>query len=673
MNKRVLSNISFNFVINIITYVFSFLTLMYITRVLQPETYGETSFAASFSGFFVLLANLGMPIYAIRACAKSRDSRKNLSRLFNELWSISVVLSVMSFVLYGLTLIFVSKIQASRAALGIWGTAIIFQMFNCEWLFKGLEKFKVIAVSEFICKGVSLGLILLLIHSKEQVLLYSFLIILMTYGSSIICFLMIHNYVDLSFRIRINSAHFKPLLVFFMMTCAVTVYSNLDLTMLGFMRTNYDAGLYSIAAKGKSVLAMTGGLVWTAVLPYATNLWNNGDRESFKYLTEKSIIGVCTTQFFVMVLCMIFAKWIILLVGGEAYLAAVTAFRILLFSLIPIGASNILGGQVLIPAGKETRVFQAEIAGAIFNFFANLILIPHFSINGAAITTVISEIIVLVVCGYYVRKDLNMVYSLGLIVRGLKWVIRVVKRPFIKLNSCMRGDILPYYCPCCDTYLNEFIGLDYSRRTDLYNPDRYMKTDQKVICPVCSSLPRHRILVSYFEKHMEIVRNKSILHFAPEKSVSSWIHRNNIVAISADLKNSADLSIDVMDTGLRDASFDVIIINHVIEHVADFRKALKELYRVVKPGGSVFISFPVDMNLETVYEDENITSGYKRMKHFGQFDHHRVFGRDSVTILVDFGFEAEEIKGEEYDDRIKPVVGPADYDYNVVWKLEKKG
>lgn len=89
-------------------------------------------------------------------------------------------------------------------------------------------------------------------------------------------------------------------------------------------------------------------------------------------------------------------------------MSAVPAFRTLLLCLVPVGASNILGGQVLIPAGKEMRLLTAEAAGVVFNFVANLILIPRLSIIGAAITTIISEIIVWIVCLYYVRKDLDM-------------------------------------------------------------------------------------------------------------------------------------------------------------------------------------------------------------------------------------------------------------------------
>ena len=133
----------------------------------------------------------------------------------------------------------------------------------------------------------------------------------------------------------------------------------------------------------------------------------------------------------------------------------------------------------------------------------------------------------------------------------------------------------------------------------------------------------------------------------------------------------ADLKLDIEDTGLQDGAYDVIICNHVLEHVSDFRKALKELHRIVRPDGMILLSFPVDEKRETIYEDESIRTEEGRRENFGQSDHLRIFGADSTALLESFGFTAEEIRGEDCDSSIKPVIGPADYDYNVLWRLTR--
>lgn len=671
MKRSVLSNISFNLMIKVITYVFSFLTVMYVARVLQPEAYGRTSFASSVASYFVMFANLGLPIYAMRSCAEYRDDRKKLSDVFQELWSINVILSVISAALLLGTIAVVPKLRDSGSLILIYGSAIFFQMIGCEWLFKGLEKFRFLAVSTFCCKLISLILILLFVHSDEHTTLYALLSVLTGYGSSIVCFLVLRRYVDFRFSLHINRVHFKPLFVFFLMSCAVSIYSSLDLTMLGFMKTDYETGLYELASKGKSVLTFLGGIVWSSILPLASRLWREGKYKEFESLAARSMTIVCGIQFLVMTGAWIFAKEIILFVGGEEYLGAVGAFRILLLSLVPIGASNILGGQVLIPTGKEKRLLRAELLGAGFNFTTNLIAIPYFSILGAAVTTTVSEVIVWLVCLYYVKKDMAMDFGVGLLIRLGRKVSRKARVISARMSNRLRGEKLPLYCPCCDTYLKHFINAGFDNRPERYNPDRYRGIDQEVICPVCGSLPRHRILVSWMADHIESIRGTSILHFAQERSLRMWMDRSHISATTADLYNSADLQIDIEATGLPDNSYDLIICNHVLEHVSDYRKALRELYRIIKPEGRVIISFPVDPKLDSVYEDECIVSEEERIRCFGQNDHLRVFGMNSAEMLEEFGFKVTEIRGTDYDVRIKPVVGPADYDYNVLWCLEK--
>ena len=671
MYKRIIGNISSNFIIKAITYVFSFLTVMYVARVLRPEAFGRISFASSFAGFFVMIANAGIPIYAMRCCAENRDDRKELSKTVNELWSINLLLSLISAAVFIPAVLLIPRLRENGLLLLIYGSSIFFQLIGCEWLFKGLEKFRFLAVSAFICKSVSLLLIVLFVRSEEHTALYAVLSVLTGYGSNIVCFLMLRRHVDLSFRINVNRGHFKPLLLFFLMSCAVSIYSSLDLTMLGFMKGDFETGLYQLAAKGRAVLTVFGALVWTSALPLASELWKKGEKKRFESLADRSVLSVCGIQLLATVVCFTAAKEIMLIVGGEEYLESAVPFRILLLSLVPVGASNILGGQVLIPAGRESRLLRAELLGAAFNFLANLVLIPLLSITGAALTTTVSEIIVWFVCLYYVKTDLGIDLGLGPIAKAARLIRRELCVREARVLDRMMRDKLPYHCPCCDTYLKSFVSGEYDRRPETFDTERYRNTDQKAVCPICRSLPRHRILVSWMDRNIDGIKGRNILVFARSRALGSWMDRNGIVSVSADLYNPADLKLDIEDTGLGDDSFDLIICNHVLEHVSDYRKALRELHRIVRPGGRVIVSFPVDPRFDTVYEAAGTVSEQERIRLFGQADHLRVFGKDSPELLRSFGFEVSEIRGSDCDARIKPITGPADYDYNVLWIMEK--
>ena len=153
-----------------------------------------------------------------------------------------------------------------------------------------------------------------------------------------------------------------------------------------------------------------------------------------------------------------------------------------------------------------------------------------------------------------------------------------------------------------------------------------------------------------------------------------WLKRNHVSCMTADLYDkTVDLKLDIQDTGLPDGCFDVIVCNHVLEHVDDFRKALKEMYRILRPGGAFICSFPMDPKIELLDEDPSVQTEAERIRRFGQNDHLRVFGMKADQFLTEAGFEVERIDGKEYQEEILPVVGPADYDMNLLFRCVKRG
>ncbi|MBT8269766.1 MAG: methyltransferase domain-containing protein, partial [Bacteroidia bacterium] len=105
----------------------------------------------------------------------------------------------------------------------------------------------------------------------------------------------------------------------------------------------------------------------------------------------------------------------------------------------------------------------------------------------------------------------------------------------------------------------------------------------------------------------------------------------------------ADIKADICDLPFDDDSYDFIICNHVLEHIPDDRKAMSELLRILKPGGRAILQIPQDMEREETYEDPSITDPKEREKHFGQYDHVRVYGRDYFDRLRSVGFKVEEV------------------------------
>jgi hypothetical protein len=170
------------------------------------------------------------------------------------------------------------------------------------------------------------------------------------------------------------------------------------------------------------------------------------------------------------------------------------------------------------------------------------------------------------------------------------------------------------------------------------------------ICPVCFSGSRTRLVHHYLVAESGLSDRREptrILHFAPERGVAEWLMRlRSVDYIAADLapeqyEYTRSLKMDITRIQFPDAQFDLVICNHVLEHVPDDGLALREVYRVLKPGGSAILQVPISAKLMTTFEDPTITDARERERVFGQWDHVRVYAADYAQRLAQAGFSVK--------------------------------
>lgn len=218
-------------------------------------------------------------------------------------------------------------------------------------------------------------------------------------------------------------------------------------------------------------------------------------------------------------------------------------------------------------------------------------------------------------------------------------------------------------CPLCGRHYRRFM------------PYGYVRSRENALCPHCLSLERHRLLWLYLERETDLLtRHPQTLHIAPEVCIMRHLKRHFAACpdryVTADLESPlAELHFDVQQIPLADTSFDVVICNHLLEHVADDRRALGELHRILRPGGWGIILSPVEPDYEATYEDDTITDPDERTRIFGQYDHRRIYGADYADRLRSAGFEAADIDyaAALTDEERSRHALPADHIY-VVYK-----
>lgn len=230
--------------------------------------------------------------------------------------------------------------------------------------------------------------------------------------------------------------------------------------------------------------------------------------------------------------------------------------------------------------------------------------------------------------------------------RLIKFVLNHIPRPIVQRAANWAVPVMGLAhkgrgreCPICGAHYRKFMPYGYTDAGSREN----------ALCPSCLSLERHRLLWLWLQKHSDLFETRPrILHIAPEVCLMRRFRKLykgcDEEYITADLESPlADLKMDIQAIPLADQSVDVIFCNHILEHVADDRLAMREMYRVMRDGGWGIMLSPVDLNLDKTFEDDSITDPEERTRIFGQYDHRRNYGRDYADRLREAGFEVEEV------------------------------
>lgn len=394
------TSIKKNFIMNSLltmsSFIFPLITFPYVSRVLLPAGTGRVSFATSLINYFNMISNLGIPTYGIRVCAQVRDDREKLTRTAQELLIINIFTTAISYIVLAIALMAVPKLYDDRKLYIIVSFNIVLSTIGMEWLYKALEQYTYIAIRSVIFKFIALIGMFLLIHNKTDYVIYGGITIFAASASNTLNFINVHKYIGLKPMGHYNfRRHMRPVFLFFAMTVATTIYTNLDTVMLKFLKTDTDVGYYNAAVRIKSILVSIVTSLGTVLLPRASYYVENGYREEFRKITQKALNFVFLLAAPMMIYFILFAKEGILLLSGKAYAGSIIPMRIIMPTLIFIGLSNVTGIQILVPLSKEKIVLYSEIAGAITDFVINWMLIPKYASAGAAIGTVIAEFVVL--------------------------------------------------------------------------------------------------------------------------------------------------------------------------------------------------------------------------------------------------------------------------------------
>ena len=222
-----------------------------------------------------------------------------------------------------------------------------------------------------------------------------------------------------------------------------------------------------------------------------------------------------------------------------------------------------------------------------------------------------------------------------------KFFLNFLPRPFLIRLSYAISPVLAFFLKGTN-YTDPIDGKSFKT----FLPYGYGNQRNNVLSPSTLSLERHRLLWLYLNNETNFFTDyHKVLHFAPEQAFyKRFKNMKNLDYITTDLNSPlADVKADICNLPFKDNEFDVILCNHVLEHIPDDTKAMQELYRVLKPGGFGVFQIPQDLTRELTFEDNTITDKKERAKIFGQYDHVSIYGKDYFNKLRSVGFNVDEV------------------------------
>lgn len=470
--KSLTVNFIMNTFLTISSFIFPLITFPYVSRILLPAGTGRVSFATSIVSYFSMFAQLGIPTYGIRACARVRNNKDELTATVHELFLINLIASFFSYVVLLIAIYLIPRLLQDRILFLIISSTIFFNLIGMEWVYKALEQYTYIAIRSIIFKFIALAATFFLIHEQNDYVCYGAITIFAASASSILNFFNVHRLIDCKKRRSYDlRRHMKPVFIFFAMSCATIIYTNLDTVMLGFMKSDAEVGLYNAAVKVKSILLGIVTSLGTVLLPRVSYYLENGMIIEFKKIAAKALHFVQLLAVTLCVYFIMFAEESIYFLSGTAYAGAVLPMQIIMPTLILIGLTNIMGIQMLVPMGKEKCVLYSEIAGAVLDLVLNAVLIPLYGASGAAVGTLAAETMVCLVQFGFLREEQKGIYSRisygtlsGAVLTGVLasvWVKWMNWGPFIALavsSVIYFGACLLVFLVCRETMVMEILS-----------------------------------------------------------------------------------------------------------------------------------------------------------------------------------------------------------------------
>jgi len=404
--SNIKKNAAYNIVLSATQVLFPVLVFPYVSRVLGPKGMGSIGFVENFTHYFIVLAALGIPVYGVQEIAKHKQDDMARSAVFSEIIIIHSITTLILSIVFVFLFMTVGQLYEYRPLFIISVGIMYVQVFTMEWLFQGMEQFKLITVRGILTKVVAIFFIYIFVKNEQDTIAYYAIIFLTALISMLFNMYYAWGIVKLKV-VNLNLfRHLKPMLYILSFSLVIQVYTVLDTTILGFLKDDVEVGYYTTSTKVSRVLITVLTAVTMVMIPPIAKNFHEKRLERNKQLLTESFSYVSLLSIPLVVGLMLYAEEIVRLFAGDEFLPATHSLQIIAPTIIIIGYSNIFGMQILNPSNNERLFFRAACVGMIASLTVNFIFIPQFGYIGASIAAFVAELVVLV---FLIRFSLRII------------------------------------------------------------------------------------------------------------------------------------------------------------------------------------------------------------------------------------------------------------------------
>ena len=407
--KKLSNNIIYSIVMQTAGVIAPLIISPYIARVLSAELIGDYSYTLANSSYFVLAECLGFSLYGTIKIAAVRDDKKELSRIFWEIFWIKIILMLICLSLY---MLWISRYETgtTKALYYVMAINIISGGVDVTWFLNGIEEFRISALRTIFVRLINVVMIVTLVKSEKDLILYALIMQLSTLIGYVIVYpTLIKNVQWFKFNKLHFRQHVKASIVYFVPGLINTIFASTDKTILGAIgKKAYEVGVYEQANKICQLSMSMLNAVSNAILPRVTYLYSNKEAAKTRDFLKTSICGAALIAFpMTFGICAISNDFVPAFFGS-GYDKSACLLKILCWNVLLVVLSNFIAQQCLIARGKQKEYNIAISISAILNVALNLLLVQKMQSIGVSIASVMASFVILLIIINYAKDMIDL-------------------------------------------------------------------------------------------------------------------------------------------------------------------------------------------------------------------------------------------------------------------------